>query len=158
VMLRRACIDDLPGIMGIEDGCFGAERFSPITIQAFLVREDTFVAVAEIENRIVGAAMCMHSKCMGEGRIASVAVLPEFRGQGLGGELLDQCEKEFRLLGLTKFTLEVETINAPAVDLYISRGYAVRGIIKNYYSEGRDAYLMEKTSPMKGKRFRIKLS
>ena len=38
----------------------------------------------------------------------------------------------------------METENEPAISLYLSRGYEPKGIIKDFYSVGRDAYFMEK--------------
>ena len=146
VNVRTADLDDLPGILRIEDDCFGAERFNANTVQAFLERDDTMVIVATIEGDVVGAAMCIYSPDVQEGRIASIAVLRRLRGHGIGARLLEECERRFLSEGLERFTLEVEIGNEPAISLYLTRGYEIKSMIRGYYSGNRDAYHMEKSA------------
>jgi len=144
VILRRGEERDLEAMMRIEDDCFGSERFSPEVVRAFLLRSDAFVILAVEDEEVVGSAMCLFSKDAGEGKIASIAVLRRYRGRGIGALLLEECENVFRAHNLTRYTLEVETANQPALSLYLSRGYEVKGVMKDFYAIGRDAYCMEK--------------
>jgi ribosomal protein S18 acetylase RimI-like enzyme len=57
------------------------------------------------------------------GEIESLAVLPEHRGRGLGGELLDRLERELRAGGVTDLVLGLLPGNAGAARLYERRGY-----------------------------------
>jgi len=144
VIVRLASEDDLPGLMSIEEECFGSEKFSQETILAFLVRDDAFVVVAEEDDRFVGSAMCLISREELEGRIASLAVPKPKRGIGIGAMLLRRCEEAFEHLGMTIYTLEVETVNGPAISMYLSHGYEVAGLIQDFYGPGRPAYAMVK--------------
>lgn len=152
-----ATLADMPGLLRIEEECFGSEKFSPETLTAFVVRDDTFVVVAEEEGNMVGSAMCMFSKSQGEGRVASVAVLPDHRNRGIGGRLLTECEKDFMSHALRRFSLEVDVENEPAIALYTSKGYVTNGMIKDFYGPGRDAYMMVKL-PRTAKKVRVTLS
>lgn len=147
MIVRLASEDDLPGLMGIEEVCFGSEKFSQETVLAFLVRDDAFVVVAEESGEFVGSAMCIVSEEQLEGRIASLAVPESMRGRGIGGMLLGQCEEVFEGLGMTTCSLEVETVNQPAISMYTSHGYEVTGIIPDFYGLGRPAYAMIKRIP-----------
>ena len=158
VNVRAADLRDLPGLMRIEDECFGVEKFSPDTIRSFIERTDTFVIVAIEAEETIGSAMCMVSVERGEGRVASVAVLPSFRMKSVGTKLLEECESEFIGRGLAISILEVDIANEAAMALYESLGYAVLGIIKDFYGAGRDAYSMEKTLRPKGEGIRVKIS
>ena len=61
----------------------------------------------EAEGRAVGAiALELHGN---EGLLRSLALAPEFRGQGLGRELVRRLEIEARALGLRRLTLLTET-------------------------------------------------
>jgi ribosomal-protein-alanine N-acetyltransferase len=158
VRIRLARMDDLPAIMHTEDSCFGEERFDIGVVRAFLSRKDSFALVAVDGADVIGVAMCNCSERSARGRIASVAVLDDHRGKGLGSKLVRACEKEFRGRGITKFTLEAAVDNKPAVRTYISNGYVIKCIMKDYYSRGRGAYFMEKDVTMDGKRVKVKVS
>lgn len=154
---RLATADDLDALLRLELRCFGTERFSKAVVEAFLKREDCFVLVAEEGGKAVGAGMCIYCTRSGEGRIASMAVDPVHRGRGIGRSLLSACETRLRNKGIGEFTLEVETTNEHAVALYLGRGYVLRGIVKDYYSKGRDAYIMSKPA-FAGKKTKVKVS
>lgn len=143
-MIRKAAAHELPELLRIEEECFGMEKFTPETVRAFVVRSDAFVLLAIEGDEKLGSAMCIFSDEASEGKIASIAVLRKHRGKGVGAQLLGACENEFRARSLRRYSLEVETENEPAVSLYLSRGYEAKGIIKDFYSVGRDAYCMEK--------------
>ena len=146
MIFRRADENDIFELLRIEDECFGRERFSAEIVRAFIVRADAFTVVAEDEavGRLVGSASCLVSANTGEGRIASIAVLKERRGQGIGSGLMGECEKTLGTFRLRKYVLEVEATNMPAIILYTHREYEVVGTLKDYYGLGRDAYTMEK--------------
>jgi ribosomal protein S18 acetylase RimI-like enzyme len=134
----------MPGLMNIEEDCFGKERFRPEVVRAFVERDSAFIIVAIEEGEIVGSAMAIYSDEASEGKIASIAVLRRHRGRGIGAQLLQECENVFIGQNLRRYTLEVETINGPAISLYETRGYKKRGIIDDFYGTGRHAYCMEK--------------
>jgi len=144
VIIRKAVEGELPDLLRIEEECFGVEKFSPETVRAFVAREDAFVLLAVEGDKMVGSAMCIISEEVLEGKIASIAVLHGHRGKGVGTSLLEACEREFQSHQLRRYSLEVETENEPAISMYLSRGYKPKGIIKDFYSAGRDAYCMEK--------------
>lgn len=156
--IRLATTKDLDGMMNIEELCFGEERFDRGTVRAYMSRRDAFAMVA-VEGKVTaGAAMGMVSTRLGCGRIGSVAVLGRYRGKGLGKRLLEACEKEFLKRGVTRFLLEVSVDNIEAVRLYESCGYQVTGVMEGYYSNKRDAYLMEKDVTLEGRRVRVRPS
>ncbi len=157
-MVRAAGLGDLDGLLKIEEECFGAERFSAETVRSFIERDDTFVLAAIEDDKLIGSAMCMISQERGEGRIASVAVLPDSRRKGIGSKLLEGCERGFMNRGLTVSELEVDVGNEPAIALYLSKGYEVRGLIEDFYGAGRDAYAMARALRYAGKGVRIKVS
>lgn len=153
--IRLADLDDMPELMKIEEECFGSERFPAEVVRAFMERDDTLVLVAERDGQVVGSAMVMLCEDSGEGRIASIAVLREHRRRGIGSELLSEVERIFREHGLTRFTLEVDTTNAPALALYRSRGYEIKAVVEDFYGPGRSAYFMEKKA-RKGTRITVR--
>lgn len=82
---------------------------------------------------------------MGEdGEIGNVAVLPEFRRQGIAEQLLDYALDFGREeLGMQNFTLEVRSGNEPAIRLYEKKGFVVEGVRPGMYDNPReDAKIM----------------
>ena len=155
--VRQATLKDLDGMMSIEELCFGDEKFDRGTVKAYISRRDAFAMIAVEGDRIVGAAMASVSIRLDCGRIGSVAVLDRYRGKGLGKRLLKACEKEFRRRGVARFMLEVAVDNQDAVRLYEGNGYRVVGVVEGYYSRGKDAYVMEKSPGMTGRRVKVKV-
>lgn len=75
----------------------------------------------------LGAAVCVWGFSTFAGRpslnIHDFAVLPEFRGQGIGTLLLADIERRARRRGACKLTLEVHDTNSGAKRLYRRSGF-----------------------------------
>jgi ribosomal-protein-alanine N-acetyltransferase len=73
--------------------------------------------------------------------IATIAVLPEHRGRGIGRALLEACEAR---LDVPRVRLCLRASNRVAEQLYLSSGYQHAGRWTRYYQDGEDALVMEK--------------
>jgi ribosomal protein S18 acetylase RimI-like enzyme len=73
--------------------------------------------------------------------IATIGVLPEYRGQGIGKQLLAACEEK---LPTPRIRLCVRKTNDVAIGLYKMNGYDISGRWERYYQDGEDALVMEK--------------
>lgn len=87
----------------------------------------TLVLLAFVENEPVGIAVCFFGLSTFLARpllnIHDLAVLPQFRGKGVGRALLRAAEDRARREGCCKLTLEVRDDNAPARALYQRFGF-----------------------------------
>lgn len=80
---------------------------------------------------------------VGELTVNNIAVMPEYRGQGLGGRLLEYAFEAYPETEVA--LLEVRKSNIPAQKLYKKYGFEKVGERKNYYSNPtEDAILMTK--------------
>lgn len=99
--------------------------------------------VAVDGERVVGYGGLWH--VINEGHITNIAVLPEYRRQGVATMIIDKISQlaiEKEMIGLT---LEVRTSNFPAKKLYTKLGFKLEGIRKEYYSDTKeDALIMWK--------------
>jgi ribosomal protein S18 acetylase RimI-like enzyme len=73
--------------------------------------------------------------------IATIAVHPQHRGQGIGGSLMQIAEER---CGLPRMRLSVRAGNRTAQALYQKRGYQQVDVWPRYYAGGEDAIVMEK--------------
>jgi ribosomal protein S18 acetylase RimI-like enzyme len=61
--------------------------------------------------------------------VLGVALLPEFRGQGLGGRLMRQTLDAARTFGLHRVELTVREDNRNAIELYRKIGFETEGLM-----------------------------
>ncbi|MBX3294450.1 MAG: ribosomal protein S18-alanine N-acetyltransferase [Acidobacteria bacterium] len=81
----------------------------------------------------------------GAAHITTIGVAPEHRRRDLASRLLAHLEDALRAKGVSTVVLEVRVSNLVAQELYKRRGYASVQLLKNYYSNGEDGYLMTKS-------------
>jgi ribosomal protein S18 acetylase RimI-like enzyme len=83
--------------------------------------------LAEAGDDAVGVATCFVAYSTFQARpllnIHDIAVLPEWRGRGVGRRLLDGIEALARKLGCCRLTLEVRADNPRALGLYQRAGF-----------------------------------
>ena len=78
-----------------------------------------------------------------EGDINNIAVLPAYRGLGLGKVLMRELQSACKALGGGRMTLEVRVGNKRAIELYLALGYQIAGRRPHYYLDnGEDALIM----------------
>jgi ribosomal protein S18 acetylase RimI-like enzyme len=86
-----------------------------------------FVLFGELDQRVVGAAVCVWSFSTFAGRpsvnLHDFSVLPEAQGRGVGSALLEELELRARDRGCAKLTLEVHDSNDEAKRLYARFGF-----------------------------------
>jgi ribosomal protein S18 acetylase RimI-like enzyme len=84
----------------------------------------TGIFVAEAQGRIVGYITTRVDHDAGKGRIPNLAVAAEFRGQGLGRQLIERALDYFRAEGLEYAVIETMAQNAVGHHLYSACGFA----------------------------------
>lgn len=139
--LRRMRWWDLPAAVELERALFA----DPWSIEAFLselayVPDSRWYVVAEDEHGLTGYAGL---RAVGpDGDVQTLAVAPRAQRRGLGAALLDALLEQAAHRGCTQVFLEVRADNAPALALYLSRGFERGGVRHDYYGAGADAVVM----------------
>ena len=72
-----------------------------------------------------------------------IVTLPKYRRQGISQKLLSYALSDILKNGCNSVSLEVDTQNIPAINLYLKNGFVKKAIRKNYY-KNQDAFLMVK--------------
>ena len=75
-------------------------------------------------------------------RILLFGVLPEYRGRGIGKQLLDAFRMRAMLEGSISISLEVRTSNQEARRFYRRNGFVETDILPHYYRDGGDGVRM----------------
>lgn len=88
----------------------------------------TLIFLAYDRDRAVGLATCFRGfstfAALPIINISDFAVLPDYRGQGVGRQLLAAVERKARALGCCRITLEVQENNETARHIYERAGFA----------------------------------
>jgi len=103
-----------------------------------------FMSVAESDNTVIGYCGVFLPAPGVEADILTVAVLPEYRRQGIAKEFMRQIEEWSHQRGASAMMLEVEHTNESAIELYKSLGYMKISVRMDYYGPGKDAFVMRK--------------
>lgn len=145
ILFQNPSEEDLGELYRLEVECFSREAYPPQIILFYirLARESFIIARDKITKRIKGYVVGL-IEGGGEGHIISICVARDYRKRGLGRKLMELIEEYFRSRNVCMSRLEVKTTNTEALRLYSSLGYEKREILKSYYPDGEDAYLMIK--------------
>ncbi len=151
-MLRRFEHKDLNAVIEINRVCLPENYASYFFIDNFNNCPSGFL-VSEIGASVVGYIMCRLEHGFSEihklrfarkGHVISVAVLPEYRMNGIATALVNEVEKAIAELGCEEVYLEVRTTNTPAIRLYQRLNFDTTRTIAHYYFDGSDANVMAK--------------
>ena len=107
-----------------------------------LENKNTTYVVATENSQIVGFSGI--SVCFDEATLNNIVVKKSCRGRGIGGELLETLIELCADLNMKSLTLEVNSLNTPAINLYEKFGFKNLGIRKKYYNNSQDAIIMTK--------------
>ena len=149
-IFRRCEPSDLIGVMEINMKTL-PEHYSDYFYESLLAEAPEAFIIAEIHGKYVGYIMCKtefgfsNFKKLGfvkKGHVVSVAVLDEYRNQGIGKALVEESNIGVKLRQCVEMYLEVRCSNNDAVKLYENLGYIVKQRLRSYYRDGEDAYLM----------------
>jgi len=121
--IRPALIRDLPWIMEIERLAFG-EQWDYYQFKASL--DDVFLlAVDAATSDTVGFLVACCCKISRRGIILRVAVHPDYQGQGIATELIQEAFEKLKKKDLDDVELDVDILRAGAVSLYEKLGFKV---------------------------------
>jgi [ribosomal protein S18]-alanine N-acetyltransferase len=147
--LRPARPDDLDDVMAIETASFPTDAWSPSSMAATLVDQDTTAIVATEADAIIGYAAVLAPRGAGDADVLTIAVAEGARGRGAGRALLERLLAAAAERGASRVFLEVRADNPVATALYASAGFEAIGRRPHYYQpDGVDAVVMRLELPV----------
>ena len=143
-MIRIATLNDLADILSIEKKVFkhpwSKEQLSwelnsqPAAENYVMISRDNMIGY--LFSHVVDDDV----------QILNIAIDIPFQHKGYGEQLLSYFLDQFN--GDSSIHLEVRKSNFPAINPYLKFGFHETGTRKGYYSDGEDAIIMQRYSPI----------
>jgi ribosomal protein S18 acetylase RimI-like enzyme len=132
---------DLNALRHVEKICFPKDAWPLLDLIAVLTFPGVIRLKAVEDGQMVGFIAGDPRPSEGFSWIATVGVLPEYRGKGYGRALLEACEAQ---LTTERVRLSVRSGNEEAIRMYNQAGYIPIDRWTKYYDDGEDAIIMDK--------------
>jgi ribosomal-protein-alanine N-acetyltransferase len=146
ITYRQPTVLDVPVLTSLERSLFPDYPWSQAQFKeeiAGLGGTRQFILVLN-DGSIIGYAGIMVVAAGVPADLLTIAILPDFRGQGLAQVMLAELESWAKAKGATEIILEVDTKNESAIRLYKFSRYEEISTRANYYGLGVDALIMRK--------------
>jgi ribosomal-protein-alanine N-acetyltransferase len=161
-VLREFRREDFESLWGIDQECFAPGiAYSRVELAAYIRLRGAFTVVAEalsggrersgnnprpvVESppRVLGFIVAQANR-RGVGHILTIDVPAASRRFGIGSKLLATAEDRLRAASCQSVVLETAVDNSAALAFYKRHHYSVMKTIPRYYSNGVDAFVLEK--------------
>jgi ribosomal-protein-alanine N-acetyltransferase len=161
-VLREFRRDDFESLWRIDQACFAPGiAYSRLELAAYIRLRGSFTVVAEtlaggrerpgnnvqpvVESarKVLGFIVAQANRG-GVGHILTIDVPPASRRLGIGSKLLATAEERLRAAPCHGVVLETAVDNSAALAFYKRHQYSVVKTIPRYYSNGVDAFVLEK--------------
>jgi len=149
-VIREFRPEDLEAVVNINRRCL-PENYPPFFFMEHYRNYPKAFLVAEVGDEVVGYVMCrvehgLSNLKLGlarKGHIISIAVMPWARRRGIGRALMVGALRALREhYDVEEYYLEVRVSNMPAISLYEKLGFKKVKVLRHYYLDNEDAYLM----------------
>jgi ribosomal protein S18 acetylase RimI-like enzyme len=104
-----------------SEGVEVAEGDDRESLVGYLQRNPGLSRVATCGSDLIGAMLCGHDGR--RGLIYHLAVRPEYRGQGVGKRLVEECAAGLRGCGIKRVLILVAKDNLPGQEFWLARGF-----------------------------------
>jgi ribosomal-protein-alanine N-acetyltransferase len=141
IKIENANWRDLNALRHLEQVCFPKDAWPLWDLLGVLTFPNVVRLKAVIDEQMVGFIAGDIRQSERLAWIATIGVLPEYRGRGIGAALLEVCE---RRLTVPRIRLNVRVSNQAALRLYRKFSYYEVGLWPKYYQDGEDAFILEK--------------
>jgi ribosomal protein S18 acetylase RimI-like enzyme len=141
-VLRRATLLDVRALHRLEAVIFPRDAYPYFDLTLmFLWPGIINLKITTPDGAMAAFASCSRGLAPERGWIVTLGVAPAHQQRGLGGYLLDVCEKRLKR---PVVLLTVREGNTPAVQLYQRAGYRTIERKWGYYRDGEMGLVMEK--------------
>lgn len=145
-MIRKATLDDVSCLTRTEMASFASHHF-PIDEETFYeLLMDPFQVILVYEDTKKGVVGHLLAEIL-EGRthmnVDSIAVLPDFRGQGIGKKLMRAAFDYAKRGNIPIMTLEAPESDPLLKGFYQSLGFSITGRHDDFYGDGSSCLILK---------------
>ena len=146
IHIRNSVSDDFETLVGIDRECFAPGiSYDEWELGYFVSLPGAVTLVAETEGMTSAFLIADVRKRKRVATLVTLDVLRFRRRAGIGSALLGRSEELLRERDIVRYVLQVDTENTAALEFYQRHAFAVVDRLPEYYTNGADAYLMEKS-------------
>jgi ribosomal protein S18 acetylase RimI-like enzyme len=155
ITIKTGVPADLEAVVAVENCCFAAyRRSSRLALSRSLKRPTQQVWIAWVREPglppVAAGVLIMHRRSCSL-RIYSLAVLPAYRGCGVGRRLVGKVLAAARRLRHVRYvSLEATRSDRRLVRWYEGMGFVAEWRLPDYYAPGRDGVRMSYYPPRRG--------
>jgi ribosomal-protein-alanine N-acetyltransferase len=150
--IRQFEPEDIKSVIGINHQCLPENYPEQFFLGLHYHAPKAFHVALNAEGKVIGYIMCRIERGLSgfgrlptkKGHIVSVAVIDASRNAGVGTALITTAMEGMSDYGANEFFLEVRKSNEAALAVYGKLGFTVKRVLRGYYRDGEDAYLMAK--------------
>lgn len=139
--IQPATWRDFNAVNNLEKASFPYDAWPLWDIIGVLTFPNIIRLKSVIKGQLVGFIAADIRRSQNLALIATLAVSPNYRRQGIGTDLLCATEKK---LDVSKIRLTVRKSNYAAIKLYRKSCYSQIELLSAYYNNGEDALILEK--------------
>jgi ribosomal-protein-alanine N-acetyltransferase len=132
---------DLNALRNLEKVCFPKDSWPLWDLIGVLTLPNVVRLKAVVDGGLVGFVAGDVRPSQKVAWVATIGVLPEYRGRGIATALLREVEKR---VGMPEMRLNVRASNQAAIRVYLENGYQRAGLWEGYYQDGENALIMQK--------------
>ena len=140
--VRRFRLSDMGRILEIERALFPRDAYDRnLFAEYFHTCGDLFLVLVRCGNICGYMLTCIRPRP----EIVSIAVQPAERRKGAASLLLESTIRRLRRRQVDRLSLMVRVKNRKALKFYVKYGFVKIRVVRQYYDDGADGFLMTKT-------------
>lgn len=134
---------DISRVIALEELCFNRfDQYNKNNFMRWIGSDPELCLVAEINSQIVGDIISGIREDRTE--LASLAIHPDFRRQGVGRVLVLEICRRVKAAGINKIDIEVRKSNLGGIRFWRKMGFRNIGEQPSFYEDGENALLLRK--------------
>lgn len=123
LVIRQANLADLEALCALDEACFGPDLDNEVQLKTLVQAPNYVLLLGEMAGCVLAKVhLCIQDDAL---ILSNLAVMPTAQRQGYGRALIEASIARMSALQKTKLSLDVESKNARALNLYLQCGFQI---------------------------------